>query len=134
MRLEGFASDCATADGHRVRDGPRVLGWREASEAAVEDQTAADEVDDRACARLLREPIVRFVAHVDPDARAGREELGPDELELVVVGVAARFERARLPRSQSRRPLSEQCAELRGLVREPRVAHEDVQLLRESLE
>ena len=108
--LEGFASDCAIADDHRVRDRPRVLGRREASEAAVEDEAAADEVDDRTCARLLREPIICLVAQVDPDARAGREKLGPDEFELVVVGVATRFEGARLLRPQGRCPLGEQVA------------------------
>ena len=107
MRLEGLAGDHALADGHRVRDRPRVLGRRQAAEAAVEDQPAADKVDDCARARFLREPVICLAAHVGPDARAGREQLGPDELEFVVVGVAAGLERACLPRSQLRRPFGE---------------------------
>ena len=105
--LERLASDRARADGHRVRDRPRVLGRRKAAEAAVEDQTAADEVDDRACAGFLRKPIVRLGARVIPDARASRKQLGPDKFEFVIVGVAARFEGARLAWSQARRPFGE---------------------------
>ena len=134
VRLELFARKAAVDGRLRVGHGARALGWRDASEAAVEHEPAAYIVQDGARARLLREPVVGLAALRAPDARAGGEQLGADEFELIIVGVSARVVGPRLPWAQSGRSFGEECLQLGGLLGEPRVAHVHVEELREALE